>query len=76
MDLGHSLAVGTCKWLDVTAAAEMASVTDDLSSLTSSPRLLNIDDMFKANWNHNELSNICPLTEDSKLILIIIDCCK
>lgn len=54
----------------------MASVTDDLSSLTSSPLLLNIDDMFKANWNHNDLSNICPLTGDSQLILIIIDCCK
>jgi len=48
----------------------------DLSSLTSSPLLLNIDDMFKANWNHDDLSNICPLTGDSKLILIIIDCCK
>lgn len=47
----------------------MESVTDNLSFLTNSSFLLNIDDLFKANWNHNDLNNICPLTGDLKLIL-------
>lgn len=76
MYLGHSLAVGTCKRLDIIIAAEMEPVTDNLSSLTNSPFLLNIDDIFKANWNHSDVCNICPPTGDSKLILIIIDCFK
>lgn len=54
----------------------MESVTDNLSSLTNSPFLLNIDDIFKANWNHSDVCNICPPTGDSKLILIITDCFK
>lgn len=51
----------------------MDHVIDKLSPPTNSLFLLNIDDIFKVNWNHSDLSKLCPLRGDWKLILIMID---
>lgn len=51
----------------------MDHVTDNLPPPTNSLFLLKIGDMFKVNWTHSDLSNLCPLRGDSKLILITID---
>lgn len=49
---------------------------DNLSPATNLLSLLDTSDIFKVNWNHNDLGSIWPLREDSKLILIITDFCK
>ena len=69
-DTGNRLA---CVWFDIPTAAEVQCVTDNLSPPTYSLFLLNGDDVFKVNWNHSDLSNICPLRRDSKLTLITND---
>lgn len=68
--MGNRLA---CVWLDITIAAKVDHVTDNLPPPTNSLFLLKIGDIFKVNWTHSDPSNLCPLRGDSKLILITID---
>lgn len=71
MDVCNGLAIETYMWLYITwvAQVEYWQSFNSINSLF----LINVDDIFKVNWNHSDLSNIRPLRGDMKLILIIID---
>lgn len=71
MDVCNGLAIETYMWLYITwvAQVEYWQSFNSINSLF----LINVDHIFKVNWNHSDLSNIHPLRGDMKLILIIID---